>query len=337
MSGLVAPCAARSVAYGVRVVGDASAVSVSSLDLTPDPPTAPIPCPTPAPAPTPIPTPPPAPSPTVKPPPAAPVTTPAPEVEPSSFPALVNGGFEQLRDDGTPYAWRRVGGELLSSDARRAEGRRSAALVSRTDSTKWLYQTVAVQGGSYYHLSALALKDGPAAREALLRISWYASADGSGSQISTADSEPLTGDHAAFAPLDTGPAQAPAEARSARLRLLLRPASAALATVYFDDVRFQETDAPPTAAEATVGPTGSGQPRAAAASRAPRPGAAALSVWAGPTPLANSGQASESAAPAGGGGRPLWPFLLALAAPAIALPLLAIGARRPEDRSEREV
>ena len=207
-------------------------------------------------------------------------------------------------------------------------------LVSATTSTKWLYQRLDVEAGSYYRLQAKALKNDPGAREALLRISWYESADGSGNQLSTSDSPALTGQSLRFATLDTGPVQAPPEARSAKVRLLLRPASAASTAIYFDDVRFGETTAPanadPTDGErdpqvATEGGPGGGSgnaPRTVPAE------AAALSAWAGPTPLANVREASEQQAdPATGDRRPLWPLLLALAVPAAGLSVMAGHAR----------
>ena len=73
----------------------------------------------------------------------------------------------------------------------------------------------------------------------------HASTDGSGSQLSTADSSALAEDSPEFVALDTGPVQAPPEARSAKVRLLLRPTSATPVLVYFDDVRFEATAAPP--------------------------------------------------------------------------------------------
>jgi hypothetical protein len=73
----------------------------------------------------------------------------------------------------------------------------------------------------------MTLKNGSSAREALLRVSWYVSTDGSGGQLSTADSELLAADSPRFVALDTGAVQAPAEARSARVRLLVRPVSGA--------------------------------------------------------------------------------------------------------------
>ncbi len=227
-----APCAARSARYGVLVKGDTGAVSVDSptLQFSAEPNATPIACPTKPPSPT------------------------ATPMEPTVFPSLVNGGFEDVREDGTPYGWRKIGGEMSASNAFHAEGGRSAALVSRTASTKWIYQTVSVQGGAFYRLRAAALKNDPAVREALLRVSWYESADGSGSQIGTGDSPALVEGSPAFVMLDTGPVQAPPQAGSAKVRLLLRPASAASAVVYFDAVQFGQVDAPTPTAVLTPSP-----------------------------------------------------------------------------------
>jgi len=333
LPGADAPCAARSARYGVIAVEDTTAVTVSSLQFSADPAATPVACPTPtlvatptaAPTPSPTPSPTPAPSPTPRPPPG-PTPTPEAAEEPACFPSLVNGGFEELRGDGTPYGWHKVGGEMAAASAVHSEGVRAAALTSRTESTKWLFQTVSVRGGSHYRLRAMALKNDAALREALLRVSWYASADGSGGQLSTADSQPLTADSPRFVALDTGAVQAPAEARSARVRLLLRPVSGAPATVYFDEVSFQETDPPsgegaPAASGAAAG-GGAGEHRSLLDAPARQEVAGKR---AGPAALANVREPRTEQAPAGAasGGLPLWPVLLALGVPAAGLALTA--------------
>ncbi len=334
-----ASCGARSTRYGVWVVPDASAVEVSDLQFSAEPEATPIPCPTTPPSPTPMPTssPPPSPTPTATP---TPPTPPAPPgakpdedssrtTEPRVFPSLVNGGFEDVREDSTPYGWRKVGGEMSASRAFQAQGERSAALVSRTASTKWIYQTVRVEGGTFYRLRSAALKNDSRVREALLRISWYESADGSGRQIGTADSPALAEDSPRFVTLDTGSVQAPVEARSAKVRLLIRPASGAPAAVYFDAVRFGEAEAP----TATIARSGqAAQPPAGGSSaaahdrpaQAPQVQAAALGAWRGATSLANVTHESEpQASPDAASRRPFWPLLLALAVPAAALAAMA--------------
>ena len=217
---------------------------------------------------------------------------------------------------------------MSASNAVRAEGERSAALLSRTQSTKWLYQTVSVTGGTYYRLRAKALKNDPVVREVLLRVSWYESGDGSGSQMNTADSAALASDSPRFVSLDTGPVQAPPEARSAKVRLLLRPASAARGVVYFDDVRFEEAAASPTegalndeqsAPNITIDASAAGTERAA-----PAAAEAALGAWTGPSTLTNLRRTQEQRPlPPSRGGRPLWPLLLAVAVPAAGLTVMA--------------
>ncbi len=101
-----APCAARSAVYGVVAVNDPSVVDVLSLEFSLEPGATPSACP-PPPAPTATPTPAPeptfAPKPSPTPRPSAPTPTASAIAEPTLFPALVNGGFEDVREDGTPY------------------------------------------------------------------------------------------------------------------------------------------------------------------------------------------------------------------------------------------
>jgi hypothetical protein len=170
---------------------------------------------------------------------------------------LKNGGFEEGTSEGLPSSWRKYGGELVRTGTVHFEGQFAAAFTSKTSSTKWGHQTVTVQGGRAYVLSAYALKDDPAVAAAYLRLSWYASSDGSGQAIDSVDStERLMDDSPGFRLLTTGAVVAPAEAASAKARLMLDPAGEASGTVYFDAVTFEET-APP---EPTVSPTGTPPP-----------------------------------------------------------------------------
>ena len=166
--------------------------------------------------------------------------------EPAFFTTLTNGGFESVRSDGTGYGWRKIGGTMTTIGSPVLNGSRAMSLSSSgTSSTKWVYQTVSINGGWYYEGSVYAWKNDPKAETTFVRISWYSSADGSGEAISTADStEVLTSDLATFRLLSTGAIQAPPEARSARLRLMLRPAGTDSATVVFDDAAFVEAVAP---------------------------------------------------------------------------------------------
>jgi len=135
---------------------------------------------------------------------------------------------------------------LSRSSAARRDGQYAAAFTSRTTSTKWAFQTVAVEGGEAYVLSGYALKNDANVGAAYLRLSWYASPDGSGRAIDTVDSTArLTDDSPGFRFLSTGPVVAPTEAASAKVRLMLDPVSEAEGTVYFDDISFGGTTMPP--------------------------------------------------------------------------------------------
>ena len=167
--------------------------------------------------------------------------TPAPAAEPVVFPHLINAGFEDLRGDGTPFGWHKQGGDMMTVMEPRTEGSRALMLRSDTSSTKWVYQTIAVQGGAYYAASVEALA-GQGAESAFLRLSWYASADGSGQAISSTDSPETTiSSDAGFRGLATGPVRAPPVAQSAKMRLMLRPSSGEPAAAYFDAAIFGET------------------------------------------------------------------------------------------------
>ncbi|MFQ5472337.1 MAG: hypothetical protein ACE5FA_05565 [Dehalococcoidia bacterium] len=145
---------------------------------------------------------------------------------------------------------------------------------SNTTSTKWVHQTVAVEGGEYYEASGYALKNDPNVRDAFLRVSFYSSDDGLGSAIAAADSlETLSDDDPNFRRLSTAPVQTPPDARTARLRLMLRPWSDANAEVYFDGLSFVRVP----------------EPLDAVTSPSPHPGAT--------TPVATETPAHTSASP----------------------------------------
>jgi len=199
---------------------------------------------------------------------AAPQTatpTPTPTAEPPLFPVLTNSSFEDVREDGTPYAWRKVGGEIAATDTAHVDGDLALQFVSRTASTKWAYQVVTVEAGRAYELAGFAAA-GAGAPRAFLRVSWYVSPDGSGSMIKSEDSASTSFATAAFQHLSTGPIEAPEDAHSAKLRLMMRPASAATAVAYFDSLSFGEAatalrDSDPAASpEATADGTLKGTP-----------------------------------------------------------------------------
>ncbi len=175
---------------------------------------------------------------------------------PSSQPyggLIINGNFEQGSSDG-PAGWQKYGGTVSLSPYGRNDSN-TVSHLSTTASTKWLFQTVTVTGGGWYAAEGWAKVESGAA-ELFIRVSWYASSDGSGSSMNQVDS--AVSGSGAWAFLSTGSVQAPAGARSARVRLMLRPFGGASAN--WDDVLFTAAAEPtptpippvPTATSTTV-------------------------------------------------------------------------------------
>ena len=243
-----APDAARSAYLTIEVQESEATVYLDDFAVsrpatpteTPEPSASPVLTPTP---PRPIPSDTPYPSPTA----SSWQMTPVPVQA-----ALRNGGFEEADSQGLPSFWRAYGGELARTNEVRFEGRFAGALTSQTNSTKWAYQPVTIQGGRAYVLSGYALKADPAVAAAYLRLSWYTSPSGSGQAIDSVDSTALlASDSPEFRFLTTDVVLAPVEATSAKVRLMLDPTSEESATVYFDAVTFEETLPP----EPTLSPT----------------------------------------------------------------------------------
>ncbi|MBI5287924.1 MAG: lamin tail domain-containing protein [Chloroflexi bacterium] len=159
--------------------------------------------------------------------------------------SVSNGGFEDVAEGGRPVAWDKYGGELSTSSSIVRTGAHSALLESSSESTKWLYQPVLVASGTSYTFDAWVLLDDPGVSSSWLRISWYASPDGSGEALDTSDStERLDGTSGEWRSLTTGSVTAPAGAASAKLRVMLQPASGGTAALYVDDASFGISDPP---------------------------------------------------------------------------------------------
>jgi hypothetical protein len=244
---VTSPAAATTARVGVLV--QASSPFAVHLDdfsfagAVPPPPTV---------APTHPPSQPPTQVPTASPPATTPKKTPTPSPRPPGpteppeaevFDTLTNAGFEVLRDDGTPYGWRDVGAQLASVITPRVDGERALAVISRTGSTKWVYQTVRVAPGEWYEASAWAMAGDT--EEAFVRLSWYATEDGSGAAIDSVDSSELAGEAGGFSLLSTGPVRAPEESRTVKFRLMARPGGDGPRTAYFDALSLDPAEAPP--------------------------------------------------------------------------------------------
>ncbi|MGE0059916.1 MAG: hypothetical protein AB7T32_18190 [Dehalococcoidia bacterium] len=177
---------------------------------------------------------------------SAPATaTPVPPTA-TSAPSLVfsNGGFED-----ETAGWRKNGGAIEVVTSPKRSGDAAGRFWTSSASTSWVYQTIAIDAGKAYEFGGALLPD-DAVGEAYLRISWYASSDGSGSLISSDDSPTRIGaGGSSFVWLSTGPKNPPAGAHSARLRVMLAPLGGAEASVYLDD--FSLTTGPLIAAVST--------------------------------------------------------------------------------------
>ena len=323
---VISPSAARSARVSAVVQSDSAfTVHLDDFDLAgpvPAPPTStphPTPAPTIAPSvapssvtPTPRPAPTATPRRTSTPPPISPSSE---ATEPLVFPVLVNGSFEELRADGSPYGWRKQGGEISSAGEPRTDGSRSLALRSQTSSTKWAYQVVSVAGSAYYQASVDAYA-GAGTEAAFLRVSWYASVDGSGPALSSEDSiHSATTAGGTFQRLATEALQAPVGAASAKLRLMLRPLSDESAVAYFDSAAFVPSE--PGAGEVVLEPArgGSGNVGALAPGRSAEGAETSPATPGGPVRLANVKPATTSDQPnasAVGGGSDGWAIVLAI-------------------------
>jgi hypothetical protein len=147
---------------------------------------------------------------------------------------LKNSGFEE----GTAN-WSTYGGSLSLVESPVQSGSYAVALNSDAVSTIWVHQTVPIQGGESYTFCGYALKNDPNIESVFLRISWYESEDGFGTEMSHNDSlTTLTDDQPQYLLLTTNEATAPSNARSARVKAIVVPHAATPATVYFDEFSF---------------------------------------------------------------------------------------------------
>ncbi len=237
---------------------------------------------TPTSTPEPTPTPPPGPAPAI-------LTLPSPTPHPVTH-ALHDTGFETGMG-----AWDLSrSGALLEQGAITPEFGASLVMFAPRTSSVWVQQLVLVTPGEWYEASAvLAPLEHVAA--GLVRVAWYASPTGAGSQMSTDDSEPVASPPPnavaqTHATVTTGPVQAPEGALSARIRILLQPAAPG-ARLAVDDVAFQPSAPPPVATPTpTPPPTATPLPTSTPAASP------------SPTPTSTPGVAASGAAGGAGGG-----------------------------------
>jgi hypothetical protein len=174
---------------------------------------------------------------------------------------LRNGGFEEGLT-----GWSKFGGTLSLVTSPVQSGARAGQLSSNTDSTKWAYQTIQVDASRVYEFAGYVGSDAGVGR-AYLRISWYASADGSGAAISTTDSTDEIGAGTGLTYLTTGPVTPPPGAQSANARVLMTPLGATAAAIILDDLWFSAVEASPATESSPAAGTTQGDPTMSASDR----------------------------------------------------------------------
>ncbi|HET91755.1 MAG TPA: DUF11 domain-containing protein [Chloroflexi bacterium] len=170
---------------------------------------------------------------------------------------LQNPGFETATG-GIPDYWERWGGTLAQASGPVHSGAHAGVLTTTTaNGLKYVYQTITVTGGSTYQFSGWIRENDPNLSEAFLRLRWYASADGSGTALSSVDSTAmLTTDDPDYRFLTTGPITAPLTANSAKACFYVRVVNGIAGTAYFDDASFQRIGGSEPVADLAVAKTG---------------------------------------------------------------------------------
>ncbi len=109
-----------------------------------------------------------------------------------------------------------------------------------------------IEGGMFYQAQAFGKSGDISTDSFFIRVAWYSSSDGSGSQLSTPSDSNLVTVSNDWAELKTSVIQAPSLANSAKFRLVLTSKSqGTLASAFFDNVSFEEAIAPTS----TLAPT----------------------------------------------------------------------------------
>lgn len=214
---------------------------------------------------------------------------------------VVNGGFEE-----GVSPWQKFGGTLQAVSAPARSGQGSGAFSSSTTSTKWAYQVVRVQPGATYEFTGY-VRVGQGVAESYLRVSWYASGDGSGTTMGSVDSTQKLAAGSDFVLLTTGAIEAPPGANSARVRVMLAPAGAGPASIYLDDFAFGPSQAAAPASAALVPPSPEDDATEPPPASSSAPSSAAPAASAAESPAASTEEATPAGgqvAAAGGGAEP---------------------------------
>lgn len=157
---------------------------------------------------------------------------------------LLSDGFES----GIGYWSSSGGGTTATVSAELARTGTYSLRVQHDKTSSYGFQkTISnTEGGMFYQASGYGKTTDAHVASYFIRVAWYASTDGSGSQLSSPnDSNSSTTINGDWVLLTTDVIQAPSTANSAKVRLVLTSAiSGQTAYVYFDDIIFAESIAP---------------------------------------------------------------------------------------------
>lgn len=175
---------------------------------------------------------------------------------------LLSDGFEN--DIGS---WSSSGGGTTATVSAELARTGSYSLKVQHDKTSsYGFQKIIsnTEGGMFYKASGYGKTTDTNVSSYFIRVAWYASTDGSGSQLSSPnDSNSSTTINGDWVLLTTDAIQAPSTANSAKIRLVLTSVSSGqIAYVYFDDTLFEESIVPTSTPTLTPSPTNTPTPTA---------------------------------------------------------------------------
>lgn len=157
---------------------------------------------------------------------------------------IQNPGFEQ--SSGSSFAsWSKTPSTLSLSTASISglfhSGAFSASFKSQSTSTKYLYQVITNPLGTLKLSAWIRLLNDN--QSGFVRLSWYESADGSGTEIKSLDS-PVVASISDWQKIEVS-GDTPSPAKSLRVKLVLDPSTSNTVELLFDEVVLEQVDPPP--------------------------------------------------------------------------------------------
>ncbi len=184
--------------------------------------------------------------------------------------------------------WSKYGGDLQVTSSPVNNGSSAAKFISSTQSTKWIYQIIPVTGGLAYAFSGYVLKNDNNIASILLRVAWYSSSNGSGSELSHNDSTiTLTENNSSYQLLSTEAIIAPDAANSARVKGVAAFSSTTQTIAYFDNFTFEQVPMPTPSPSPTPAPTSTNQ---TSSTKSPTPTPKPSAAVAKSTPISTPSQ-----------------------------------------------